>query len=87
MLQMITVDLLGYTGGVLTAVSLIPQVIQSWKTRSTKDLSMWRYLTYAIGLSLWVTYAFIIHNNPILIMMGLELLLALSVLYLKFRHG
>ena len=80
------IDLLGYTAGVLVVISLLPQTIKSWKTKLTRDLSLWRYIIYVIGLTLWIIYAIIIQNGPVAIMNSLGLLLALSILYLKIRY-
>lgn len=81
------VDLLGYAAGILVVISLLPQTIKSWRTRSTKDLSLWRYIVYCTGLILWVTYAVIIKNGPVALMNSVGLALALSILYLKVKHG
>ena len=84
---MIWVDVLGYIAGILVVISLLPQVIKSWKTKLTRDISLSRYVIYVIGLILWITYAFIIKNGPVGIMNGIGLMLALSILYLKIKHG
>lgn len=81
------IDLLGYFAGVLVVISLLPQVIKSWKTKLTRDISLWRYIIYVIGLILWVLYAITIGNGPVGIMNGIGLVLATSILYLKIRHG
>ncbi|MBT3985441.1 SemiSWEET transporter [archaeon] len=81
------IDILGYVAGSLVVISLLPQTIKSWKTRSTKDLSLWRYIIYAIGLILWITYAVIIGNGPVAVMNSVGLLLALSILFLKIKYG
>ena len=84
---MLWVDILGYIAGILVVISLLPQVIKSWKTKLTRDISLSRYVIYVIGLILWITYAFIIKNGPVGIMNGIGLMLALSILYLKIKHG
>ena len=81
------IDILGYVAGILVVISLLPQVIKSWKTKSTKDISLWRYVIYVVGLILWVTYAFLISNGPVGVMNGIGLVLALSILLLKIKHG
>ena len=81
------IDILGYAAGLLVVLSLLPQAIKSWKTKSTKDVSLWRYIIYSTGLILWITYAAIIHNGPVALMNSVGLALALSILYLKIRHG
>jgi len=80
------IDILGYIAGILVVISLLPQIIKSWKTRSTKDLSLWRYIVYILGLVLWITYAILIKNKPIVVMNSLGLLLASSILYLKVKY-
>jgi len=81
------VNLLGYVAGALVVLSLLPQVIKSWKTKLTRDISLSRYVIYVIGLVLWIAYAFIIENGPVGVMNAIGLVLALSILYLKIRHG
>ncbi|MCD4705109.1 hypothetical protein K8R66_03455 [bacterium] len=80
------IDILGYIAGILVVISLLPQTIKSWKTKSTKDLSLWRYIIYILGLILWIIYASIIKNAPVAIMNSLGLLLASSLLYLKVKY-
>jgi len=81
------IDILGYIAGILVVISLLPQVIKSWKTKSTRDISLSRYVIYVIGLVLWVAYAVIIQNGPVAVMNGIGLVLAVSILYLKVKHG
>jgi MtN3 and saliva related transmembrane protein len=81
------IDILGYLAGLLVVLSLLPQTIKSWKTKSTKDLSLWRYIIYVVGLVLWIGYAILIDNGPVAIMNGLGLVLAVPILYLKIKHG
>lgn len=46
----------GLIAGVLTTGCWLPQVLRSWRTRSTKDLS-WVYLIVIIlGITLWGIY-------------------------------
>jgi len=79
--------MLGYIAGILVVISLLPQVIKSWKTKSTKDISLLRYVIYVTGLILWIIYALIIDNGPVAVMNSVGLILALSILFLKLRYG
>jgi len=81
------VDLLGYAAGMLIVLSLLPQAVKSWKTKSTKDISFLRYVTYTAGLILMIAYAALINSLPLTVMASIELLLAASILYLKLRYG
>ena len=82
-----SIDLLGYIAGILVTISLLPQVIKSWETKSTKDISLLRYIIYVTGLILWVSYAVIIKNGPVAIMNTIGLILAVSILLLKLKYG
>ena len=81
------INILGYVAGSLVTLSLLPQVIKSWKTKSTKDISLARYVVYITGLILWVAYAVLIQNGPVALMNGIGLVLATSILFLKLKHG
>ena len=84
---MLSLDILGYSAGIFIVVSLIPQIIKSWKTKSTKDISLPRYLIYIIGIILWLVYGTIIRNWPMIIANAINLVLAFSVLFLKLKYG
>lgn len=81
------VNLLGYLAGILLTISLIPQVLQSWRTKSTKDISLWRYVIYTTGIALLVVYAILIDAIPVAVTNIVALPLALSVIYLKLKYG
>lgn len=81
------VTVLGYIAGALVVGSLLPQAVKSWTTKSTRDISLWRYIIYTFGLVLWVTYALLIHNGPVALTNAIGLALAVSILYLKIKYG
>src|SRR3989338_7973026 len=81
------IDIMGYTAGMLVVISLLPQAIKSWPPKSPKDISLWRYIIYVSGLIIWIAYAIIIKNGPVAVMNSVGLILAVSILYLKIRHG
>lgn len=84
---MAIIDIIGYAAGFLILISLIPQIRKSWKTKSTKDLSLFRYLIYIAGVMLWLVYGIVLSNGPMVIVNGINLILASSILYLKFKYG
>lgn len=81
------VELIGFLGGLLTMAALLPQVIKTFKTRSTKDISILWTIIYSLGLVLWMVYGFLIGSMPLKVMIAIELALSLSLLMLKIRHG
>jgi MtN3 and saliva related transmembrane protein len=58
---------LGYFAGVLTVVSFLPQVIRTWKTRQTGDLSLGMFALLVTASSLWIIYGAITSDWPIML--------------------
>ncbi len=79
-------DLLGMTAGALTTAAFIPQVFKTWKTRSTRDISLLMYVIFCTGLLLWLAYGIILNSLPIIIANVAVLILALIILVLKFLY-
>ncbi|SPQ00959.1 conserved hypothetical protein [Candidatus Sulfobium mesophilum] len=82
-----TPTIIGLTAGTLTTLSLLPQVIKAWKSKSTKDISLGTYCAFTIGLSLWVVYGIELNSPPIIITNVVTLILAVMILLLKIKHG
>jgi MtN3 and saliva related transmembrane protein len=80
------IELIGYLAGIIIAVSITPQVIKSWRTKSTKDISTGWTLIYIIGLVIFEFYAIGIWSVPLIFTNVIELLLAFSLLTLKMRY-
>lgn len=79
-------SLIGYLSGGLITIALLPQIIKSWKTKSTKDISIPWMIIYIIGLFLGVVYGFLINSLPIIITTIIEMLMAISLLILKLIY-
>ncbi len=80
------IQLLGYLAGFTIAISLIPQVIKAWKTKSTKDISIIWNLIYISGLLMFLVYGFGIKQVPILVAGTIETLLAISLITAKLIY-
>ena len=78
---------LGLGAALLTTAANIPQVVKSWRTRETSDLSLAMILTLAGGLALWVAYGFLKSDPVIMIANAAGLFLSLNLLALKLWYG
>lgn len=85
--KMALIDIVGYLAGFFIIISLIPQIMKSWKTKSTKDLSLSRYIIYIMGVICWLIYGVALMNGPMILVNSINLCLALSILYLKLKYG
>jgi MtN3 and saliva related transmembrane protein len=76
---------LGYFAGFLTTVSLIPQVIKTWKTKSATDFSLAMLLTWWSGIVCWIIYGVLVNAKPIILWNLGTLFLAGSILIMKLK--
>jgi len=72
--------------GDLVIIAFLPQVIKIWRMKETRDISLWMYLIFTIGVSLWLGYGILIGDYPIAIANGATLILALIILIVKIRY-
>ncbi|OHA48576.1 MAG: hypothetical protein A2806_00225 [Candidatus Terrybacteria bacterium RIFCSPHIGHO2_01_FULL_48_17] len=77
---------IGYLAGFIIAVALTPQVIQAWKTKSTKDISLPWTIILLLGLLLYFIYGLGIKEMPIIVMNTIETLLVISLIIAKLIY-
>ncbi len=82
-----SVELVGFTAGVFVASSLLPQVLKSWRSKSTRDISIAWSAINLIGQALWLTYGTLISSSSLIVMSGITFLMTLSIVYLKLKFG
>ena len=84
---MVYVETLGFVAGILTSGSLIPQVVKSWKTKSTRDVSLGWVITLTIGALLWIIYGSLIGSLPVIFTNVVTFIFTFTILILKIKHG
>lgn len=80
------VDIVGSIAGTLTTVAFLPQVVKTWRTGSTTDISLAMFLAFCLGVALWMIYGLLVGAWPVTIANAVTLLLAGSILVMKLRH-
>jgi len=80
------VEIIGFIAGSFVAISLLPQTIKSWKTKSTRDISISWMLINILGQTMWVFYGIAINSISLIIMSAITLSFAISLLILKLRY-
>ena len=79
------ITLLGLLAGALTTIAFLPQVLKTWRTKSTEDISAVMFITFCLGLFLWLIYGLLINSLPIIFANALTLIFSSIILYFKFR--
>ncbi|MBD2177219.1 SemiSWEET transporter [Pseudanabaena sp. FACHB-1998] len=81
------INILGFTAATLTTFAFLPQVIQVWRSRSTKDISLPMLITFIAGITLWLVYGLLVNAAPIYMANGVTLALNLAILRFKLKYG
>lgn len=81
------IQYLGYFAGVLTVSSFLPQVIRTWQTRRTGDLSLGMFALLTTASTLWIVYGGLTEDWPVILTnTGMVVLNgALAVAKLRYR--
>ncbi len=78
-------DLIGAVATLLAVSSLVPQVVKTWRTRSTRDLSAsWLIIAFA-SMVLWVAYGTLVAAWAIIVANAATLVLVIALLAMKLR--
>ena len=79
------ITVLGLVAGLLTTVSLVPQALKIWRTKSAKDVSLRMFAAFSLGVALWLAYGILKKEVPIIVWNSASLALASAILAMKLR--
>ncbi len=80
------VTVLGLFAGSLTTIAFLPQVIKTWRTRSTKDISLEMFAIFCSGVLLWIIYGSLVKDMPVIFTNVATLSLASPILWFKLKY-
>lgn len=80
-----SIDLLGLAAGFLTTLSFVPQALKIHRTKSAKDISLWMFIAFTIGITAWLLFGILKHEVSIALWNGVTLALSLWILAMKLR--
>ena len=61
------IDSLGYTGAFIFTIVLLPQLIKSFKTKSTVDISWFSTILNILGGIIYLAYSVLLEQIPMII--------------------
>ena len=82
---MTAIQLLGMAAGSISAITFLPQVIKTWKTKSAADISLLTFAFATLSVIMWLVYGIILRDIPIIYTNSLVLICSAMMLYFKFR--
>ncbi len=78
--------ILGFLAGILVVIAYLPQVVKTWKTKSTKDISLGMFSILCVGVFLWLVYGILIKSLPIIFTNVSIFILASIILIFKIKY-
>ena len=81
------IEIVGSMAAFFTTIAFVPQVIQTWKSKHARDLSLGMFSMFTTGVVLWLIYGLLIGSWPISIANTVTTGLAGTILYFKLRFG
>lgn len=83
-----TYTIVGYLGGALIIISLLPQLIKIIKTKSAKDIALETYLLLIVAESLWIFYGFLKNDIEIIVtnIVSLFLTILITILTIYYQN-
>lgn len=80
--------IIGTIAGILTSVSMIPQLIKVLKEKDVENLSWGMIAVLLTGVSLWVIYGIMKNELPIILSNGFSVLVntILLIYYFKYKE-
>lgn len=78
---------IGYLACVLTVASFLPQVIRTWQSRQTRDLSLGMFGLLVTASTIWIIYGIVINDWPVILTNVGMVLLNGAIGVAKVRFG
>lgn len=81
-----TIQWFGIAAGVLTSVSLLPQVVKIQKEKKAESISIPYLLTLLSGLCLWIVYGFLRKDTPVIATNIFSMLVSVVTIVLGLKY-
>jgi len=86
MIKELIINYVGFFAAFCTTIAFVPQAIKVYKSKSTKDISLYMFLIFTVGVLSWLIYGIIISNLPVILANAATLALSLFILIYKLRY-
>jgi MtN3 and saliva related transmembrane protein len=81
------IEIVGLAAGIMTASSLVPQVIKTLKEKKAAEISIGMLTTLMIGLATWIVYGILRKDMPIILTNCISLLMNITLLVLRLKYS
>lgn len=81
-----TLTHLGLVAGAITTSAGIPQVVRAYRTKHTRDISIWQPVLLNIGMALWLVYGVALGDLPLIVANAFSIVCYSALIVMKFRY-
>ena len=79
-------NIIGFLAAFTSTISLIPQIIKMFQTRSVEDVSIGMIVNFLLTSVLWIMYGIMITSWSVWLTNVFMLVFALIMIYLKIKY-
>ena len=80
-------EVIGHIGSALSSLTFMPQVYQTWKSKSVKDLNIYMMLIVFVSTIIWIVYGIGRGLLPVIICNSIICFLSVILIYFKISYG
>jgi MtN3 and saliva related transmembrane protein len=80
-------DALGFVGGILVTVALVPQVVRIFRLKSALEISLLFTVLLLVGMLFWLGYGILFQSFPIILWNAVGAALVATLLFAKLKYG
>ena len=80
------ITILGFVAGILTAISMLPQLLKTLKLKKAEEVSALMLIVLILGVTLWLFYGILKKDWPIIITNATSLIINLTMMTLRIIY-
>jgi MtN3 and saliva related transmembrane protein len=84
--QISLTTIVGAIAGILTAISMLPQLIKTFRKKQSEEISVIMLLILILGIATWIYYGFLRRDDPIIFTNAFSLFVNITLLVLHFKY-
>ena len=77
---------IGFFAAFCTTIAFFPQAVRVWKTKSTKDISLYMFIIFTTGVFSWLIYGITLSDLPLILANAATFILSLFILVYKIKY-
>ncbi len=81
------IQIIGIGAGILTSISMLPQLIKTFKEKKAENISLVMIFILLCGIGSWIWYGFLKSDMPIIFTNCFSFLLNSILLFLRFKYA